>query len=319
MTEQLLDPIDTEAPNAHRYATGGSSAANHEVFKTHKVIHLFVSTCVSWMSTLVSLFIMSGDPHEGWARNFRVSQVPHGNTFSCRTCHLGAGGGAVNSFGYDVSLRLVDGNADWPSLCALDSDEDGYTNAEELGDPDCAWREGDPAPNVSPTAPGDAGSFPQPILPDMMTEDMAPPVDLGPLPDAAPPVEMFSDVWDAAMYDWSQRDIFMTTEEPWVGPDLGARSGSTDDQSVDSDRDVTPMIEPDQGSMTEDDAGESVGGEEIFAGESGIGGTSSAKSDDQSGCQQRHTNRAPGATLFILLGVWFMHVSGRRRTRSEIA
>ena len=101
----------------------------------------------------------------------------------------------INSFGYDVSLRLVGGNADWPSLCALDSDEDGFTNAEELGDPDCTWREGDPAPNVSPTAPGDPGSFPQPVLPDMMMEDMAPPVDLAPPPDAAPPVDMLIDVY----------------------------------------------------------------------------------------------------------------------------
>ena len=66
---------------------------------------------------------------------------------------------------------------------------------------------------------------------------------------------MFIDVWDAAMYDWSQRDVFMTTEEPWVGPDLGVFPDSMVGQSADSDLDVTPMVEPDQDSMTEEDEG----------------------------------------------------------------
>lgn len=29
------------------------------------------------------------------------------------------------------------------SLCRMDSDGDGKSNGEELGDPNCVWREGD--------------------------------------------------------------------------------------------------------------------------------------------------------------------------------
>ena len=319
MTDQRLDPSDTETLSARLHIVGGDNVSSYDVFKTYTIASLFVSTRIFGVIALTNLFMISGAPREGWARNFRVSQVPHGNTFSCRTCHLGAGGGAVNSFGYDVNLRLVDGNADWPALCALDSDEDGYTNAEELGDPDCTWREGDPAPNVSPTAPGDAASFPQPMLPDMMVVDMAPPVDLGPLPDAAPPVDMFIDVWDAAMYDWSQRDVFVTTEEPWDGPDHGAFSDPIPDQSVDSDLDVTSMVDPDQDSTTEADEGVVAGGVEASTGAREISSASVAKSNDQSGCQQRSPIRATVAPLFFLLGVCFMRVIIRRKTRSEIA
>ena len=30
-----------------------------------------------------------------------------------------------------------------PELCRLDSDDDGLTNGQELGDPQCVWRQGD--------------------------------------------------------------------------------------------------------------------------------------------------------------------------------
>ena len=46
----------------------------------------------------------------------------------------------------------------WAGLCPLDSDGDGATNGEELGDPDCNWVRGqaDPAGNV--TNPGNGSS-----------------------------------------------------------------------------------------------------------------------------------------------------------------
>ena len=46
-----------------------------------------------------------------------------------------------------------------PELAALDSDGDGFTNGEELGDPDGTWQEGD-------AAPGDAADITHPGNPD---------------------------------------------------------------------------------------------------------------------------------------------------------
>jgi dopamine beta-monooxygenase len=46
------------------------------------------------------------------------------------------GGGSLNSFGKDFFAH----EKTWTQqLCELDSDGDGKTNGEELGDPDCVW------------------------------------------------------------------------------------------------------------------------------------------------------------------------------------
>jgi hypothetical protein len=94
------------------------------------------------------------------ARSFRVAQVPNGNVFSCATCHLSAGGGgALNVFGQAVGA--ITGSSSIPfwtaALATVDSDGDGFTNGEELGDP-----EGDftVIPGAQVTRPGDAASFP---------------------------------------------------------------------------------------------------------------------------------------------------------------
>lgn len=51
-----------------------------------------------------------------------------------------SGGGVRNVFG----LAFEAAGYRWtPALCALDSDEDGLTNGEELGDPNCLWSPGD--------------------------------------------------------------------------------------------------------------------------------------------------------------------------------
>jgi len=50
-----------------------------------------------------------------------------------------AGRGLRNQFGKDLE---AEGNTWTPALCQLDSDGDGRTNGEELGDPDCEWSEG---------------------------------------------------------------------------------------------------------------------------------------------------------------------------------
>ncbi|KAA3680423.1 uncharacterized protein DEA37_0010782 [Paragonimus westermani] len=48
-----------------------------------------------------------------------------------------SGGGPRNAFGLDFGKVKS-----WSRLCPLDSDGDGLTNGQELGDPDCVWTPG---------------------------------------------------------------------------------------------------------------------------------------------------------------------------------
>ncbi|KAL3311418.1 hypothetical protein Ciccas_010002 [Cichlidogyrus casuarinus] len=85
------------------------------------------------------------------ARLSFVSQVPNGARVPdpCDPSHFveaighenSVGGGLLNEFGVDFEAAK-----DWQELCRLDSDRDGKTNGEELGDPLCQWQIGKPDP-----------------------------------------------------------------------------------------------------------------------------------------------------------------------------
>ena len=121
------------------------------------------------LSAVVFLTALMG----GWevaeveARGFRVNMMPHGNVAGCNTCHTTGGGSARNAFGLAVGARVSPGGNEvfWgAALAALDSDGDGFTNGQELQDPNGTWRSGQlPPGNVSlVTQPGNAASRPQP-------------------------------------------------------------------------------------------------------------------------------------------------------------
>ena len=96
------------------------------------------------------------------ARPFRVSQIPNAPA-SCNTCHTNGGGTPRNAFGLDVAQGLVGGilgEVDRDAECDMDSDGDGFTNGEELGDPDCVWTESDGSLGTVASRPGSADSFP---------------------------------------------------------------------------------------------------------------------------------------------------------------
>ncbi|MBZ0254444.1 CHRD domain-containing protein [bacterium] len=83
------------------------------------------------------------------ARPERPGLIPNGTVFLCANCHLSAGGGGPRTpFGEDVlALLSSKGNNFWsPELAELDSDGDGFTNGEELGDPEGVWEPGDTSP-----------------------------------------------------------------------------------------------------------------------------------------------------------------------------
>jgi hypothetical protein len=61
------------------------------------------------------------------------------------------GGGALNTFGEDFFAS----DTMWTtSLCEKDSDGDGATNGEELGDPCCVWNPGDQPQTKANSSPG---------------------------------------------------------------------------------------------------------------------------------------------------------------------
>jgi uncharacterized protein (TIGR03382 family) len=105
----------------------------------------------------LSFFLVATD---GFARDKRVDQVPHGDTFSCGLCHTSdLGGGPRNAFGQQVENNLTEpgqaGDVIWEDVCPLDADGDGYSNGTELGDPNCTWQVGDQDPQAAVSEPGD--------------------------------------------------------------------------------------------------------------------------------------------------------------------
>jgi hypothetical protein len=106
----------------------------------------FVLVILSVIFTLISSFVM--------ARAFRPALLPDkGVNFSCATCHINPNGGGVrNPFGADYErIAIPAGDKYTDALAQLDSDGDGFTNAQEF--------------SANPvTNPGDSKSHP-PITP----------------------------------------------------------------------------------------------------------------------------------------------------------
>ncbi len=105
----------------------------------------------------------------GWgqadARPFRVSQLPNGSMIGCASCHVNpGGGGTLTSFGSAINSNYLtqpgrSGQVVWNAMLAmLDSDGDGVSNGQELGDPD---GDGTVDPGIQVTNPGDPNSFVQ--------------------------------------------------------------------------------------------------------------------------------------------------------------
>ena len=102
------------------------------------------------------------------ARPWRVEQIPNGNKFGCLNCHNSSYGGSRNSFGLSVESVVGRGSraSFWNSvLAAKDSDGDGSSNGEELGDPD---GDGKSTGGATITNPSDPESKPQkPVAPEL--------------------------------------------------------------------------------------------------------------------------------------------------------
>ena len=119
----------------------------------------------SLYASLVSCVLVAS-ASESQARPWRPAQLPNGMTFRCSNCHISEfGAGPRTPFGESVN-EIIQKNGDlmfffWsPELAGIDSDGDGRTNGEELGDPLGLWLEGDADPDVPEvTNPGVEDDF----------------------------------------------------------------------------------------------------------------------------------------------------------------
>ena len=105
------------------------------------------------------------------ARSWRVGQIPNGNKFGCLNCHNSSYGGSLNSFGFSVKSVVGRGSKAtfWNSvLAAKDSDGDGSSNGEELGDPDGDGKSTDGAEITNPSNPESKPQKPvEPVVPEL--------------------------------------------------------------------------------------------------------------------------------------------------------
>jgi hypothetical protein len=94
--------------------------------------------------------------------------IPNGTAFSCANCHSASPPrfSNLNAFG---NAFLNAGLAWTTALAALDSDQDGSSNGQELGDPAGTWKEGDADPAGPVFNPGDPGSHPAAATPPSIT------------------------------------------------------------------------------------------------------------------------------------------------------
>lgn len=94
------------------------------------------------------------------AKSAYVAYIPNGNVKTCNNCHPNGNTAALTLFGEDALTQSGKPSTDWwPALQDLDSDQDGQTNGQELGDPCGDWLIGlDPPRTTSISNPGDAAS-----------------------------------------------------------------------------------------------------------------------------------------------------------------
>jgi len=184
-----------------------------------------------------------------FGKSFFKNKVPHGAVNNCSTCHISTGNPATwNAFGLDVKDTMVGGQPDWAAVCAIDSDGDGFTNGEELLDPDCLWSSGSPLPGDSAdvTNPGDPDDFPSEPEPEpepdvIIEADVDEPAeDAGPNPE--PDITVETDV-EADV----EADVEGPIEDAGPAPEPGdvVEGSDTTDEADTTDAEAAPMPEPD--------------------------------------------------------------------------
>jgi dopamine beta-monooxygenase len=90
--------------------------------------------CRLHFSTCISVFFIDSIPNGDNVKD------PSGTAWPGVGHNRAAGRGSLNQFGMDFR---AEGSKWTKALCEKDSDCDGFSNGEELGDPSCIWIEGE--------------------------------------------------------------------------------------------------------------------------------------------------------------------------------
>ncbi len=108
------------------------------------------------LAAFATTALLVGGASSANARGEYVSELPNAPN-GCNTCHTNGGGSPRNDFGLDAEDNIVGGAVDWSALFSLDSDGDGQTNGQELGDPCGTWTDGDAPRTTDLSDPADSG------------------------------------------------------------------------------------------------------------------------------------------------------------------
>eukprot|EP01107_Rhizomastix_libera_P004360 TRINITY_DN17400_c0_g1_i1.p1 TRINITY_DN17400_c0_g1~~TRINITY_DN17400_c0_g1_i1.p1 ORF type:complete len:221 (-),score=-14.31 TRINITY_DN17400_c0_g1_i1:990-1652(-) len=126
---------------------------------------------------LMAGLLLIGFTENSNSKSFRVNQIPNGSKNSCTNCHVSSTNDTRNAFGKTIENSFLSGgNVVWgPELAKIDSDGDGYTNGEELQDPNGTWKIGAGAIGdvTKVTNPGVKTSVPTGVLDDIMNMDFS--------------------------------------------------------------------------------------------------------------------------------------------------
>ena len=245
-----------------------------------------------------------------------MMSIPNGFAHACSTCHdTPVPAAEWNAFGTDIKDTLVDGKPDWASVCEIDSDGDGATNGEELGDSGCTWVMGDENPVADVFHPGDEDSVPEPddiVDPwsDEESEEESEPwpdeeseEESEPWPEEAPAPEDSESDDDGegalpASADTESQPA--PIDEPGAASASSSQSDDATDASSASSR--TPASESRAantgiavGAGSDDARGRSTGG--------GAGGAAPAWSVDDGGCQGGHSPPLSLAAMGLCLAI----------------
>ena len=134
-----------------------------KLFNCKLLINLGLMLDIFFKIRRLFIILLALFSHDLIARSWRVSQIPNGSVNGCRTCH-NSSYRSLNSFGLDVRSVVGRGSTAtfWTSILASkDSDGDGASNGQELGDVDGDGVSTIPRSDV--TNPGDSNSKPKKI------------------------------------------------------------------------------------------------------------------------------------------------------------
>lgn len=262
------------------------------------------------------LLVCAAAPASAFAYSWAPNAIPNGTTYNCTTCHIRPTGGAGwNDFGNEIrtlrALNFGGRTIDWAVLYDLDSDGDGFTNGEELGDPD-----GDRTtlPGFAVTRPGDATSFPVPCGNAALDEGEACDGALF-VDDATCESLGFSGGALGCSATCEVDDSACVTEAPDAGggDDAGAPDVGTSDAGAGDD--VAPSTDSGSGddSGAPGDSGAGGAGQSdsgVTADAAGVEDTQSEPGDD-SGCSTTSSGPGPGAWI-AFMGMCALLIRRRR-------